>query len=145
MLHRSVWGDVAYGRHVFERRALFVSRRVGLGVLAALFVALGVGILFATRLGPTRFSTAGTPPSTAVPAAPPTEGPVVTTAAVGSSTRPAAPPRPTAQPLANTGAHDALLFGVAAVLVSSGIAFRAGGRPQRRSYSASRYPSQTSG
>jgi hypothetical protein len=144
-LHRAVWGDVTYERHLAETRSQ-VRRGIATALMAVGVVIVGLGLSVTTLPGteelaqrdpfpPGSVSPATRPASTdrertltTVRAAPTsTRAPVVTAA-----TTIAAPRRSRSRTLAHTGARSDALLVLGVALVAAGLAILRGKSAEKR-------------
>jgi hypothetical protein len=144
-LHRAVWGDVSYERHLTETR-LRARRGIGIVLMAVGVVIAGLGLAMTTLPGTDELAQRDVlPPGNVAPATRPastdrdrtittvrsapasTRAPVVT--AVTTVT---APRRPRSRTLAHTGARTDGLLVLGVALVAAGLAILRGKSTRQR-------------
>jgi hypothetical protein len=143
-LHRAVWGDVSYERHLAETR-LRARRGIGVALMAIGVVVAGVGLAVTTLPGTEELAQRDvSPPGNVSPATRPastdrdrtittvgiaptsTRAPVVTAATTTTA------PRRRPRSLAHTGARTDALLVLALALVAAGLAILRGKSTRKR-------------
>jgi hypothetical protein len=146
-LHRAVWGDVSYERHLAETR-LRARRGIGIALMAVGVVVTALGLAMTTLPGPDELAQRDVlPPGNVAPATRPaptdrdrtittvrpapasTRAPVVTAATTTTAPR---RPRSRSRTLARTGARTDALLVLGVALVAGGLTILRGKSTRKR-------------